>query len=89
MTKREMTPQESEDCLRALQNYDSGFNRGKEWIECLSEGLKDEICECGKTFLACQHFVRCTKNGCPMKDADSKTVLEIMLGGKNKHGENE
>lgn len=87
MTKREMTPQESEDCLRALQNYDSAYNRGREWIECLSEGLKDEICDCGKAFLACQHFVRCFEDNCPMKSQKDKRSLLQMLGDQIKEGE--
>ncbi len=80
MTKRESTPQESEDAIRLLQQYDSGFNRGKQWDECLAEGLKDETCECGRVFLACQHFIMCFTDGCPMKSQKDKRSLLEMIG---------
>jgi hypothetical protein len=51
----------------------------------LANGYKNEIClECGTTFLAFHHLVKCTKafdNSCPMVAKGEPTLLERTFEG--------
>lgn len=49
--------------------------------EALDEGYKDEVCpKCGTVFLAHHHFVKCPEKSCPMRDPNSKSLLEEIFG---------
>jgi len=86
-TKRDGTPEETKAALISqharwnAQNpnyqHDLEFWEQKQ-AEAEGEGYKTEVCSCGMTFLAFHHWVRCEKDGCPLRG--EKSMLDIMMG---------
>jgi len=74
MKKRPATPEETEAALLAHMHQFNTCNPGFEKPEnkwrtdlatALTEGIKNEVCQCGNVFLAFHHYTTCNRDGCP------------------------
>ena len=74
MKKRPATPEETEAALLAHMHQFNTCNPGFEKPEnkwrtdlatALTEGTKNEVCQCGNVFLAFHHYTTCNRDGCP------------------------
>jgi hypothetical protein len=77
LTKRPATEAESKAAIKFC--IDTSMDVEARRNEAIAEGYKDEVCDCGRLFLAHHHFVRCDVSGCPMRSADGKSLAQMML----------
>lgn len=74
-------PTDSQKIAAAIASLDPA--QTARYQQALKEGYKDEVCpRCGGVHLACDHFIRCGFEDCPMKSRDgaghASTLLEMM-----------
>lgn len=82
LSKRDATPEEEASALKFYKQISPETDYEAQLDQCKQDGLKTEVCDCGKLLPAFIHFVRCDVPSelCPMKTTGGKSLLDTILG---------